>query len=750
MFWKNWFGRRDIGAVVEATATPATVAVPLELGPHSLSPDQPIVGPDQDLFGYDPFARAIAAGIAGIGAPEGQVVGVHGPWGSGKSSAVNLVKHNLRSGQIGNTEDLVLVEFNPWWFNGSDALAMAFFSELGAAIGKSLPEKAQAVFRSLGRKLGSASGLVEAAVNLTTAGAGGSAAGGALKSVSDLLGTDRSVQDEHAVLVEALRKSQKRFLVVIDDLDRLGPDDALLIFKLVKSVGRLPNLMYLLVFDRALTEASVAERFPSEGAHFLEKIVQASFELPPPEHDDLRNLLLANVARIMCDLEEAYLTRFMNLFYDVVAPDIARARDVIRLTNALEVTWPAVAGDVNKADFLAIEALRLSWPKVYRAVYDNMTLVCGHALDIQPHAQAGEQCDLHLLSDVAEADRPRLRKALMRLFPALENAWSNHYYAPEFALQWRRDRRVCVAPHFPTYFRFAPSSQVTTATEIESFIAGSGDVDFVRKSVLDALGKGRRGRGTHAATLLDELNFRASDVPLTSIEPLVVGLFSIADDLNVEADASRGFSIGDNSLRLHWLLNRLLADRLVMSDRDALFEKAAERATLLWLVDFVLRCKRQYDPEHAERDDDGEPLVSAVALDRLVALALSRVEEEASDGRLIQRRDLVSRLFRWRDLGEDLDSIKSWVSDRLDDDEFVVALARGSLSTGWSHVMGDAVARRYTRLDRGALEKLVEPVAFLRRVASLLGDAKLDADKVSALTDFETAWTRSETGDYGD
>ncbi|MCA6332497.1 MAG: hypothetical protein IM641_10895, partial [Phenylobacterium sp.] len=123
------------------------------LDPAAISPDHPIERPEQDVFGFDPFARAIANSIAGLKSPEGLVIGIHGPWGSGKSSAVNLVKHHLTKGGLKGAEDLTLVEFNPWWFNGADALAIAFFREMDSSVGKSLPAKARTVLRDLGRKL---------------------------------------------------------------------------------------------------------------------------------------------------------------------------------------------------------------------------------------------------------------------------------------------------------------------------------------------------------------------------------------------------------------------------------------------------------------------------------------------------------------------------------------------------------------------------------------------------------------------
>ena len=49
-----------------------------------ISNDTPIATPNQDQFGIDPFARAIAKAVDNLNAPEGTVLALAGPWGSGK------------------------------------------------------------------------------------------------------------------------------------------------------------------------------------------------------------------------------------------------------------------------------------------------------------------------------------------------------------------------------------------------------------------------------------------------------------------------------------------------------------------------------------------------------------------------------------------------------------------------------------------------------------------------------------------
>ncbi len=149
----------------------------------------------------------------------------------------------------------------------------------------------------------------------------------------------------------------------------------------MKSVGRLPNVMYLLVYDRLLAEKIVSERFPSEGPHYLEKIVQAAFELPEPIMSDVQRHLLEQVGVICGDIPDEQVVRFLNIFYEGIADEMRTPRDVARFVNSLSVTWPAVAGDVNAADFVALEVLRLLHSDIYRAIRQNKSLLCSSRVE---------------------------------------------------------------------------------------------------------------------------------------------------------------------------------------------------------------------------------------------------------------------------------------------------------------------------------------------------------------------------------
>ena len=91
--------------------------------------DNPIGNHGDDLLERtgvaDPFARQVLA----LDASEGATVGVFGPWGSGKTSFVNLARCTFKRANV------PVLDFNPWMFSGAEQLVERFFAELSTAAG---------------------------------------------------------------------------------------------------------------------------------------------------------------------------------------------------------------------------------------------------------------------------------------------------------------------------------------------------------------------------------------------------------------------------------------------------------------------------------------------------------------------------------------------------------------------------------------------------------------------------------------
>lgn len=705
----------------------------------TVSNDSPIEKPDDDRFALDPFSSSLAKTLSEMAAPEGVVVAISGPWGSGKSSAVNLIRHHLNP--TIETGDVQLVPFNPWWFAGADALTLSFFQELNKAIGPSLPSQLRKSIAVMGQGV-SAVGAVAGAI----ASLGSGPFGDLLAKGAELIGrasaNRETVDEEHRKIADALRKQKKRFIVVIDDIDRLNPDDALTIFRLVKSVGRLPNVIYLLAFDRQIAERIVAERFPSEGPGYLEKIVQRFFELPPPLVDTLREQVVEAAVKVMGSPPEPLFTRFWNVFHDVVAPLIRTPRDVVRLTNHVATGWPAVAGNVDRADFLAISALELAEPDLYARIRSNPGRLCGlRERDQGRRGDLAQEYDELLgLHTRPERDRQRLRVAMRRLFPRLDAIWGNLWQNGD---TWRRDRLIASADNFRSYFAFAVSDDVVPADEITAIVARAGDEAFVGGELRAALGKRRRNGSTQAGLLLEELSFFAGDVDEASVPSLVTTLFRHADELDVDSDRGKGFmAMANNQLRIHWVLNRLVNNRFGQARRDEIYRQAFETASLEWATDFAESCVGDHTLREDGRRGRDEPLVSQGVAEEFRQLAFAKLRAAIADGTLSTHPKLVVMLFGWLRLNAgDSVEIRTWTDAALLDDAFVVELARQIPSESWSFgmgidEMGDRVSRRTLRVNLEPFADLLDVPRLEARVAELLENDALEAEDRSALTTF--------------
>ena len=711
--------------------------------------DAPILTPEDDRFGIDPFAQALTKSFRNIESPVGATIALNGPWGSGKSCAVNLIRYHLKKDI--DEGKLDLIDFKCWWFRGEEALTLAFLQELNASLQKSLSDKAKELIPQLGKILLQAGPVVGPAINVATGGVWGALTAGSMDFARKFFSENESIEKVFQRLSVALEEQGKRFLVIIDDIDRLTPDEALLVFRLVKSVGRLPNVMYLLVFDRELAEKAVNERYPSEGPHFLEKIIQASFELPLPARDDLNRAALSLIETLCGSPKESdQLRRFMNIFYDAVSPYLNTPRDLTRLSNAIEVSWPAVAREVDLGDYVALEIMRLFEPLAYNAIRTNKSRLCGTRSDYGDREDPKQEIE-HFLKLVPEKRRDHARLALMRLFPRFENI----RYSEGSIDKWEAQRLVCTEKHFGTYFRMSIGDETLSIAEIDEFIERSGDKEYVKLAFRNAFSSIRKNGKSKVPLLLDEVNLHASRVDKVNIQPLISAIFEIADDVLRDEDRERGgFSIGDNHLRIHWLIRKLTSERCDLGERSGIFMAACQDAQVGWLVDLTSSALSDHFPHKGKEPEPPEKcLLKKEVLSELKAHAIKTIKSAASSGKLLSHPHLPYILFQWSEFAEDGGAeLKAWTSEQLKTDDAVSMLAKAFTSESWSHGMGmfslgDRVAMRKVRASVDGLERIMDVGEFRRRLEEIKNGNTLDGDRKQSIHVFLEAWHKREAGD---
>lgn len=705
----------------------------------SVRADSPIFEPEEDVYGIDGFAQAIAKSIRQADVSNGMVFAVNGPWGSGKSSACNLILYHLA--QADEDDLLQSVSFNPWWFSGTEALTSSFFQELSSSIGKSLSEEARLAMETLGARFSSLGPLLGGVVNLFAIPGVGTAVEKAADYTEKLTKVDRSVETQHLKLAKALSAQDIRFLVVIDDIDRLSTDEALQVFRLIKSVGRLPNVIYLLAYDKQMAEKMISERFPSEGPSYLEKIVQAAFDLPVADKFDLRQSMLTFFDRYMGGAQQDEVQRFMNLYFDITDPLLQTPRDVVRLENAIKVDWPVVKDDVNRADFVSIEALRIFLPDLHIAVRNNKSMLCGDADDglfgRRNRDEELEKYNAVFLSALKDNEQDVAKKAIQRMFPRTRSIWSNVIETESDT--WRREKRICSDVYFENYFSYSFGSDHFPNAEFKQFLESAGDHAFVERKLIDCCRQKRRKGGTRAAVLLEELKVRQAEIPTDVIPELLRGIFEIADQINVDEDQGGGLSIGDNRLRIHWLLNSLIVDRFDLEKRSELIAAASPYSSLNWLEEISSRC--WYDHQPRENKEPSEnPMVDKETARTLRELFRDRIRTAAEEGDLLAHKDMINLLYRWRDVTSS-EEVRTWIDGKLEEDEFVVQLAGKLVTTGWSHSigidgLGDRVSRKSEYRDLAIHREIIDIDRLLERAEEIAQAEIMDEASLAVVARF--------------
>jgi predicted KAP-like P-loop ATPase len=321
------------------------------------STDDPIQSSAEDRLGRAEFALALANQVATARADRGFVVGLIGPWGSGKTSVLNLLEEELRG-----REEVTVVRFNPWLFSGTEQLLARFFEELIAQ----LSSKQDQQLKTVANRLESYARILRPAAGLPIL--GGWAA--SVASVGELGGKAlrfrtrfkaESIEGKRHELEQALQQSRSRIVIVIDDIDRLRADEIRDVVRLVRLTGHFPRTVYVLAFDRERVEQALDDGISGYGRAYLDKILQAPYDIPAPREPDITQHLLERIqqvveSRTVGPFEDRDWT---NIFHLIIRPLFSTIRDVHRYINALPVTLDVLTDEVALADVLALEAVRV-------------------------------------------------------------------------------------------------------------------------------------------------------------------------------------------------------------------------------------------------------------------------------------------------------------------------------------------------------------------------------------------------------
>ncbi|MEG4589516.1 P-loop NTPase fold protein [Microcoleus sp. MOSTC5] len=692
------------------------------------SADNALIEPKKDRLGYAPFAKHLADSICQMNFPEGFVIAVYGSSGFGKSTLLNFLTCYLK--QKPESEQPIIVPFNPWFFSGGEDITRRFIGQLQAILSqfKAVPKGI------LGRITNLAKAVSEIPIPYAQAS----------KAIVKLFDDkEKETSDLKEEVEDTLEKQHPRIVVTIDDIDRLSAEEISQLFHLIKAIPNFTNVVYLLVFDREVVINTLADTQPLPGQIYLDQIVQASFELPLPDKTSLRTLLFEKLNGIVTDAPKPLFNqnRWGNVYLQGIDHFISNPRDIARLTNILTVTYPAVKGEVNPVDFIAIESLRTFRPKIYDIIRKNPQFFAGNADAkgslIQTLDEIKDFHDSWVTKFEDDEDKEPVKRLLLQLFPKLEAVWHNTYSRAQYESIWSKQLRICSLDIFPKYFRLVLTQDEFSHAEIKAIFALAKDAKAFGENLVELAHQKRSDGTTQVRAFLERLeDYPEKEIPTDCIPSIVKALFDVGDQLLPPEDEPQGMFDFGNDMRIERLISRLLRRIDEQARFETLKEAMSNGNALSIIVREVAALGQEQGKYGAEEFIPAEEWLQSVEhLKELEGIALKRLRDAAQQNFLLQSPKLSENLHYWQSwAGEE--EVQQWLEKTIDDDEGLVNFLEKLLQKDFSEDGSNETQKTGYKLDFNWLEPYVEPSAIVERMSRLDETIDLTEDRKNAIAQF--------------
>ncbi|ACO32901.1 MULTISPECIES: P-loop NTPase fold protein [Acidobacterium] len=738
-----------------------------------LSADRPIRSRSEDELGRRGFSEALADAIRGWSGQESLVIALYGPWGNGKSSVKNMAVEALDQ----SSPRIRCVEFNPWQMAIRPSLSEAFFDELGIALGKGdLGSEKQRkrtlnTFKRWALRLRGPHDLAKATRNVVGAllilvglAAFGSAwlhsktfaftfgilalviallafTTGLVEATIKLLaaGIDvgqKSINEIKEKLAQDLKRLKTPIVVVLDDLDRLTPQETLEVFQLIKSNADFPNTVYLTICERSIVESNISSVLKVSGSEYLEKIVQVAFDVPLIDIERVRRILFDRLNQLLVGeavSKHFNTTRWANIFWSGVHAYFSTLRDVNRFVSTLAFQFSSFfvdgAFEVNPIDLIALEVLRLNEPVVYRALQSSKEVLTSHKSNGRDTEEAKQS-----LNSIVEAGsnnhQNEITEILKHLFPATERAFGGPSYSAEFGARWYRELRVCSPKLFDRYFRLAVNAEELPQATVQKLLAARGD----RSELTSILGSlATRGLLVLA---LEELAICEDELGAEQVEAYLAGIFDTGDKIPETRPA--GFEIP-----IQWRIGFLVQHALEKIEKaDA---RAAALVNAIDVTSGLTMAIEVADILTAKSAEEGsEPFLSGADASDVQAAALRKMEAAASSGALARSPRVASLLHIWHRWGEP-GKAAAFAEGMSNTPEGILALLKSLELRSTVRQVGDRAATERYYFQRTDFEPLISLDKLNEKVNALPAET-LDEQGNRLVRNFHKMLERRDAG----
>ncbi|SKA94730.1 KAP family P-loop domain-containing protein [Prosthecobacter debontii] len=408
------------------------------------------------------------------------VISIVNPWGGGKSTILQYIHDALAATTRDEgirIKDCRITSFNLWRYAGEDQLLYRMFESLIQAIHDGTPlTTGQRLLKLLPTWMKRFSIVCDWL-------APGS--GAVLDAVFSTISPEQfevHLDEVRRTTREYLAKTGTRVIMLLDDVDRLDPDEILLLFRALKLIADLPNTTFIIAMDEEHVSEVIGQRIGGHiesGRRYIEKIVNVRLGVPKIPDDVLEDYAMRRFITIwQRELKERKgradragldtqampaepnpheVERMVGIFRDLHLPYLLTPRTVKSIENAFAFALGLLPEEVDAGDVLLLEATRLLHPQLYLAlpeVIPNLGKLL--PIDIQDgrsdekirtkKAEIVQQLSA-LIKTSTFSPKTQIEAALTTWFPQLGN-----FYFEEEMQRNEQAKRICSPNYFWRYY----------------------------------------------------------------------------------------------------------------------------------------------------------------------------------------------------------------------------------------------------------------------------------------------------------
>lgn len=476
--------------------------------------DKPIENFENDILGRNRFVKDVTKALINWEKKEPLVISICGTWGSGKTSVLNMIKQEIKENSV-NEIPYTIINFNPWSYSNQGNLLDNFLDEFALQVkGKNkvtlykeiikykkslsyIPEINQInaifsntlivlmVLNSMFINLNSSKiifwiiAIIFIFINILLP---------IVKIKLAICSKIKSIESELLVkspmemknkISEEIKNSKNKYIIIIDDIDRLDKEEIQELFKMVRNNIDFQNTIFLLAYDRDIVSKSLCVQEGINGDKYLNKIIQVDFCLPEIQRDLLDQYFLSSFEKSLKSLElvnpsqlnKEKLLKHQDIIINGILPFIKTIRNSKRLINSFEfyLNMSNNKGvlELNPIDLLGIETIRLFEFEYYNFIKNNESLFLGAYFN--SYDQNEEDKDAlalfnKSLEDIPINNRIELLELLKLLFPYIRKIKSISYYSDTSD---NSQLRISNYLFFKAYFNFVPGGNDNMLCEFE-------------------------------------------------------------------------------------------------------------------------------------------------------------------------------------------------------------------------------------------------------------------------------------------